>query len=193
MEKREGNSFLFLIIIVGALVLTAAITLIWDPTTQELPPIFTPTYMAIRTLLPTSEVFPTVSPTPTTAYRPVTWMELVSFIEDDHTNWNKYIPDQYVCLDFAVDLVENARKQNIKAWIVSVDFTDGSPGHSFTAFETTDKGVVFIEPQADTHYVNPKVGQPLCDAWYGTLCMGTISSIEYYQCEHTHYCTPYSP
>ena len=138
-------------------------------------------------------LMPTLRSTPTIAYRPVTWKELVSFISDDHTNWNKYDPNYYVCLDFSTTLVENARKQNVKAWIVGVDFYNQTDGHAFVAFETTDLGVVYIEPQKDYRYVNPVVGKPLCDAVYGTTCMGIISSIEYVQCDHLHRCTKYSP
>ncbi len=130
--------------------------------------------------------------TPATAYRQITWMELVKFIEDDHTNWNRYDPVHYNCLDYAVDLVANAEKQNIKAWIVVVEFYDQSVGHAFVGFETSDRGVVFIEPQGDNTYTNPKVGQYLCDDWGVYACMGKIKSIEYMQCDHSRYCTSYT-
>lgn len=118
--------------------------------------------------------------TQNTIYRPITWMEVVSFLSADPTNLNannKYNPDYYTCMDFSIDMVENASKQKIKAWIVGVDFYNQENGHAFVAFETTDLGVVYIEPQKDFRYVNPIVGKPLCDAVYGTTCMGTISSI----------------
>lgn len=133
-------------------------------------------------------IIPTVS-----LHRSVTWMELVSFIEADHTNWNNYDPDNYVCLDFAIDLVENAGKQNIKAWVVGVYFYDDDIGHAFTGFETTDRGMVFIEPQTDIPYINVTIGKLLCDAWTGTNCMGKIKSLEYFQCDHSHYCINYLP
>jgi hypothetical protein len=134
-----------------------------------------------------------VRSTQTIDYRPITWKELASFLSDDHTNWNNYVPDYYVCLDFSIALVENAGKQNIKAWIVGVEFYNQEEGHAFVAFETTDLGVVFIEPQSDYRFTNPKVGKPLCDLSTGIMCMGTISSIEYLQCDHSHYCNPYTP
>jgi hypothetical protein len=148
------------------------------------------------TLYATKVTYPSPTHPPTSSpisYRPVTWMELVSFIETDHTNWNEYDPDYYVCLDFAIDLVENARKQNIKAWVVGVEFYNDDIGHAFTGFETTDRGIVFIEPQTDIPYTNPAIGKLLCDAWEGTNCVGEIKSIEYYQCDHSHFCSPYTP
>lgn len=132
------------------------------------------------------------SSTPAPAFQAITWMELVKFIEDDHTNWNPYDPVHYDCLDYSVDLVASARKQNIKAWVVLVEFYDHSVGHAFVGFETSDRGVVFVEPQGDNTYTNPKVGQNLCDDWGVYACMGKIKSIEYDQCDHARYCTPYT-
>jgi len=198
-EKKTGHDscswFLAFIPVIGAILFIVYYYLNHNQALGQVPSREeTAKYEVTQTHLPT--VSPTRYPnTPTTYYRPISWKELVSFISDDHTNWNEYISDEYVCLDFAIDLVESAIKQNIKAWIVAVDFTDGTPSHAFTGFETTDRGVVFIEPQADVPYIDPKVGQYLCDAWTGTVCMGIISTIEYMQCEsnHSHYCDPYAP
>ncbi len=126
-------------------------------------------------------------------YIPVTWMQLVSFLDTDHTNWNEYNSNNYVCLDFAIDLVENARKQRIKAWVVLVKFVGDDVGHAFTGFETTDKGIVFIEPQTDIPYLNPAIGKLLCDAWTGKYCMGKILSFEYAQCDHSQNCSKFTP
>jgi len=132
--------------------------------------------------------------TPTPYYRPVTWMELADFISRDHTNWNQYDINNYVCLDFAIDLVENAKKENIKAWIVAVDFTNGEIGHAFVAFETSDKGIRYVEPQRDYTYSNLTIGNPLCDDWGQDQCMGIVKSIENLgDCDHDHYCTDFEP
>jgi hypothetical protein len=139
---------------------------------------------------------PIPAPTKSILYHPVTWMELDSFLQVDPTNLrskNRYDPDYYNCLDFSVDLVENANKQNIKGWIVAVEFDDGGPGHAFVAFETTDLGIVYIEPQLDIRFMNPVVGAPFCDAWEGTMCSGSITSIEFLQCDHSHNCNPFMP
>lgn len=132
--------------------------------------------------------------TPTPYYRSITWVELADFIARDHTNWNQYDSNNYVCLDYAIDLVENAKKENIKAWIVGVDFTNGEPGHAFVAFETSDKGIRYVEPQRDYTYSNLTVGNPLCDDWGQDPCMGIVKSIENYRhCDHDHYCIEYEP
>ena len=123
----------------------------------------------------------------------ITWSNLVTFLENDHTNWHPYIPGKYTCLDFSTDLVANATVQGIKAWIVAVDFTSGGPGHAFVAFATTDRGVVYVEPQADDTYPTVAVGKNLCDSWGVYQCMGTVSSIQTLQCNKSHYCTNYTP
>ena len=80
--------------------------------------------------------------TPTLVTRAITWNELADFLVRDHTNWNTYDINTYNCLDFAVDLVANAKNENIKAWVVGVDFTNGDTGHAFVAFETSDQGTI---------------------------------------------------
>ena len=132
--------------------------------------------------------------TPTPSYRSITWKELADFIARDHTNWNQYDVNNYVCLDFAIDLVENARKENIKAWIVGVDFANGELGHAFVAFETSDKGIRYVEPQEDYTYSNLAVGSNLCDDWGKAKCMGEVAKIEHYwECDHDHYCIEFEP
>jgi hypothetical protein len=127
------------------------------------------------------------------ATRAITWANLVNFLAKDHTNWNAYIPGKYTCLDFSTDLVANAKQQEIKAWIVAVDFTAPGPGHAFVAFSTSDHGVVYVEPQADDTYSIVAVGKNLCDSWGVYQCMGMVSSIQFLQCDKAHYCTKYTP
>mgnify|MGYP005815506891 CR=1 FL=1 len=132
--------------------------------------------------------------TSTPIYHSITWKELADFIARDHTNWNQYDFNNYVCLDFAIDLVENARKEKINAWIVGVDFANGETGHAFVAFKTSDKGTIYVEPQADYTYSNVSVGNYLCDDWEKAACMGKITSItNFSECDHDHYCMEMNP
>ena len=211
MKKHHRNSpFGSLFLYMGAILILASIfyaVLFFQHVPAAPEPTPTPTHIPTTTnnlyatgnpylaCPPHSPCFlmPTVHSTPTIAYRAVAWKELVRFIEDDHTNWNKYDPDYYVCLDFSTTLVENARKQNIKAWVVLVDYYNEEFGHAFVAFETTDLGIVFIEPQGDNRYLGVEKGKPLCDSWGLYKCMGTIKSIEYDQCDHSRRCTKYTP
>ena len=121
--------------------------------------VVTPTVTMMPTV--TAALSPTPSFTARPVYRTISWKELNDFLASDHTNWNKYIPGKYECVNFAIDLVENAKRQNIDSEIVAVYFANGE-GHSFVAFNTVDKGIVWIEPQSDYAYNTVEVGKALC-------------------------------
>ena len=133
-------------------------------------------------------------PTPIPEYRTITRDELMVFITADTTNWNAYDVVNYNCVDYAIDLVANARKENLKVWIVGVTFNGKELGHSFVAFETSDRGVVYIEPQGDYTYSNLSTGINLCDDWGAAECWGYVESIQFYSdCNHKQVCIEYSP
>ncbi len=144
--------------------------------------------LAVYKYDPANEFTPLIPEmTPTPSYHPITWEELVQFLSDDHTNWNDYDLETYNCLDYAVDVVANAHQQNIKARVVAVTFVGQEMGHAFVEFETSDRGITFVEPQGDNTYSNVEIGVPLCDDWGKFECMGVVSSIKYYgECDHTY-------
>jgi len=74
-----------------------------------------------------------------------TWNVLKSFLYNDNTDEVKYNWNTFVCADFAEMLHNNAEAAGIKAFYVCVDFTEGGFGHALNAFETTDKGLVFVD------------------------------------------------
>lgn len=76
-----------------------------------------------------------------------TYRELKEFLASDKTDTNLYIPYEYVSFDFAVELNNSAEGGGIRAAVVTVVFPKKS--HGIVAFETTDEGLVFIEPQSD--------------------------------------------
>jgi hypothetical protein len=49
-----------------------------------------------------------------------------------------------ICCDFAETLHNNAEKAGIRCAYVSIDFAVG-PGHALNAFDTTDRGLVYID------------------------------------------------
>jgi hypothetical protein len=189
--NRKVNFYLTMFLLLGSIVLAAATTGFRIPVVSASGLISS--NPAIQALVPR----PTSASAPSNALKTstnsITWTELVSFLEKDHTNWNPYVPGKYTCLDFSTDLVANATQQGIKAWIVAVNFTDGGPGHAFVAFETYDRGIVYVEPQADDTYPIVAVGKNLCDSWGVYQCMGTVSSIQYIQCDKAYFCTKYTP
>lgn len=88
------------------------------------------------------------------------WAQLVTFLQNDPTDKQKYDYGSFVCADFAEMLHNNAEKAGIRAAYVTVklsgyrDFANlGIPsntGHALNAFETTDRGLVFIDSTATT-------------------------------------------
>jgi hypothetical protein len=79
------------------------------------------------------------------AAKDVSWAELQAFITADGTDRNAYLPDQYMCGGFALDLHNNAEVAGIRAAWVAIDFYGEDIGHAATAFQTTDRGLVIID------------------------------------------------
>jgi hypothetical protein len=74
----------------------------------------------------------------------VSWEQVKEFVMNDDTNTHTYIPGSFVCADFAAMLHNRAEAAGIKTAYVSVDFAEG-PGHALDAFNTTDRGLVYID------------------------------------------------
>jgi len=78
------------------------------------------------------------------------WDELKAFLLKDKTDSMPYDSDTFVCADFAEMLHNNAETGGIRAAYVSVwlgpsGYFPMSGGHALNAFETSDKGLVFID------------------------------------------------
>lgn len=120
-----------------------------------------------------------------------TYEQLLNFIIKDTTDEKPYT-DACVCADFAETLHNNAEKAGIKCAWVGCDFKEGGDDHAFNEFETTDKGIVFIDCTGDTKLsgnmdtvANVKIGKLLTEKYLfrndRTLKpMGSIKSINIY-------------
>jgi len=86
-----------------------------------------------------------------------TYQEMKAFLVEDTTSSTTYRKDEYVCVDFATEVNNNAVKKGIRCAIVNIFYPEGY-GHTIVAFETTDRGLIFIEPQFD-HEVKLIVGK----------------------------------
>jgi len=84
-----------------------------------------------------------------------TFAELIAFVTEDPTDEHYYATDfdvlfgaaegPYVCSDFAGDMHNNAEAAGIRAAWVSIDFEGDDKGHALNTFETTDRGLVYID------------------------------------------------
>lgn len=86
-----------------------------------------------------------------------TYQEMKNFIAADRTDSKPYDLNKYNCVDFSADVIANAAKQKIRCSYVTIDFT-GNTGHAIVAFNTLDRGLIYIEPQHDEE-VNLQLGR----------------------------------
>lgn len=100
-----------------------------------------------------------------------TYTELKEFLASDPTDSNPYISGEYVCFEFATEVNNNAEANGIRAAYVRLRFEEWA--HAVVAFETVDRGLVFIEPQSDMD-VELVVGKP-----YPWQASGAIRTTKY--------------
>lgn len=84
-----------------------------------------------------------------------TFRELRDFIIKDTTSRNDFVLNKYECRHFATEVCNNAEAEGLRCGFVLLGFERGQ--HAVVAFETTDRGLVFIEPQTDAR-IHPEVG-----------------------------------
>jgi len=73
-----------------------------------------------------------------------TYAVLEAFIVNDPTDTYVYSED-YSCGDFAEDVHNNAEAMGIKAGWVGIYFIGEDKGHACNVFQTTDRGLVYID------------------------------------------------
>jgi len=95
-----------------------------------------------------------------TQLRNLTYQEALQFIHADQTDRNIYLDGKYTCVNFAKDFKINAAKLGYRCGYVVVLMVDWS--HAINCFNTTDSGLIFVEPQKD-EIVMLTVGQPYWD------------------------------
>jgi len=87
-----------------------------------------------------------------------TYSEMMRFLEDDDTDKAEYVKGEYECTEFSTDLCNRAEETGIRCAYVSIRFPGGR-GHAIVAFNTMDKGLIYIEPQYDD-LVEIEIGEP---------------------------------
>jgi len=76
-----------------------------------------------------------------------TYTQMKNFIARDKTNENLYNENTYTCYGYTADVIRNAETENIRCAFVYILFP--SSAHAIVAFNTIDKGLIYIEPQHD--------------------------------------------
>jgi hypothetical protein len=91
------------------------------------------------------------------ALRNPTYFEAQQFVASDKTESHPYVNDSYTCANFANDFRSHASAAGYECGIAFLYFPD-TTCHAINCFNTTDKGLVFVEPQSDK-IVNVAVGE----------------------------------
>ena len=87
------------------------------------------------------------------------WAELKAFLQQDDTDKRKYEVASFTCGDFAEMLHNNAEAAGIRGALVGVTLKPNYPSgetikHSLNAFETTDRGMVYIDVTSSSQGIN---------------------------------------
>jgi hypothetical protein len=92
-----------------------------------------------------------------TFVRNPTHNEVLEFIQEDETDKLEYVEGEFECLDFCMTFRNNAFKKGYISYTVWIDSEGQSFGHTIIAFNTTDRGMVYLDPQLD-YFVDLGVG-----------------------------------
>ncbi|MDD4860128.1 MAG: hypothetical protein PHR56_08020 [Dehalococcoidales bacterium] len=77
-----------------------------------------------------------------------TYQQMLDFLKTDTTDQKSYIVGRYECRHFATDVCNSAELAGIRCAYVSLGYPQDM-GHAIVAFNTIDKGLVYVEPQSD--------------------------------------------
>jgi len=119
-----------------------------------------------------------------------TFLEVYTFAKTNTLSDLSYEPGKYMCTEYALETRKEALAIGLKCAIVNIQFSQGI-GHAMTAFQTTDKGLVFLDLTGGTGEHQPgnyntigyvQVGKP-----YGRLPLdiGAIDPSHYARYEET--------
>lgn len=104
-----------------------------------------------------------------------TWSELKDLLERDDTDTLLYVEDSFDCSGFAITLRDRAWKYGIRCAYVEVGFFE-EKGHALNAFETIDKGLIYVDNVKGDHIAYVEINQP-----YGTIHLDGVKS-DYIAC-----------
>jgi hypothetical protein len=147
----------------------------------------------------------------------VSYDTLMMFLNNDTSDMADYVSPNYTCGDFAVHLHDDAEAQGIRCGIVGVSLNvsgysgldtryvipshpgvedNSDMGHGFTVFNTTDRGLVYIDATGVTSEEKAQGRQPRYMVVYfkqdmplGEICVNQSESLDYsyYQQKESQY------
>jgi len=90
-----------------------------------------------------------------------TYSQLVDFINRDDTEKREYDNETFNCADYTNNFIQNFAKEGFYSCFTELVFTNDD-AHAIVAVNTTDYGLVYVEPQYDKIIFDLKVGDNYC-------------------------------
>jgi hypothetical protein len=112
--------------------------------------------------------------------------EVEEILEEDKINEAEYNETDFNCVEYSNGLVHAFLNNNIFACHTELDFSDGA--HALVTVNTSDNGIIYIEPQDDTIFYNLNIGDNYCklanwdceeDDWVIVKLKSCFSEIDY--------------
>ena len=151
-------------------------TTITSTTTQTLTIQMTATLTMTKTVVETTTLRTTVS-LQNISLRDPTWQELVEFLKEDETDTYIYRADEFDCSGFALTLRDHAIRRGFRCAYVEVEFINESAAHALNAFQTSDKGLVFVDVTGSknrTDYSYDKIAYLKIGERYGIISLDAV-------------------
>ena len=80
-----------------------------------------------------------------------TYEEMKEFLARDTTDSLEFDEDEFTCTDFSAAVNNNAEAAGLRCAVVYINYPE--VGHTIVAFETSDRGIKYIEPQYDDEVI----------------------------------------
>lgn len=101
--------------------------------------------------------------------RDPTWAELERFVETDKTDTREYILSEFDCEGFTITLRDHAWRRGFRSGYVAIGLGENAAGHALNAFQTTDKGLVYVDNSEQDTIGYIKIGEV-----YGTIALDGV-------------------
>jgi cell division protein FtsB len=106
----------------------------------------------------------------------ISWPDLIEVLKRDNTNLLEYKEDVFDCEGFAITLRDRLARYRIRCAYVALGFPEGA-GHALNAFQTTDKGLIFVDEVEHDSIAYVEKGKQ-----YGFICLDGVDE-DYIDCE----------
>jgi hypothetical protein len=89
----------------------------------------------------------------------VSYNKLRDFLIKDNTQHKEYIQGKFACSHFCMMLHDKAETAGIRCGLVIIHYKKLDYGHVLNVFDTTDRGIIYIEPIFPTSVAKLEIGK----------------------------------